>query len=245
MGPKEIGAHLRACREEFLLSVQDVSERLHIRPRYLTAIEEARFDVMPAPVYARGYLATYAEFLGLDAARVVQQCFAPPPAAPTASEAKPVAPLAAPEAKEEVHAAPAKSAPRPAVYTPKPLPQTLETLKAERSRWQWPLVALALAAIGVFSVMKAQAPATTETKEPVASVAEVPENLLAGMRSMVMPTPQNLDCLGGDLLLSCLFASKEMVDLNALLAPHDPVAIDMIAVNEALAKAYDEEAGHD
>jgi hypothetical protein len=239
MSPKEIGAHLRACREEFLLSVQDVSERLHIRPRYLTALEEARFDDMPAPVYARGYLATYAEFLGLDAARVVQQCFAPPPAAPTASEAKPVAP----EAKEEVKRA--EAAPRPAAYTPKPLPQTLETLKAERPRWHWPLAALALVGIAAFSVLRAEKTPDAVREEPAARVAEVPENLLASVRSMVMPTGQNIDCLGGDLLLSCLFAQRDQRDFEALLATHEPVAIDMIAVNEALAAAYDEEAADD
>ena len=75
MGPKELGSYMRGLREHFKLSPQDVSERLHIRMRYVTAIEEANYDAMPGKIYARGYVQTYAEFLGLDAEQVVKQCF--------------------------------------------------------------------------------------------------------------------------------------------------------------------------
>ena len=75
MGAEAIGPYLRGLREHFALSVQDVSQRLHIRARYVEAIEQGQFDVMPAKVYARGYVHTYAEFLGLDADQVVAQCF--------------------------------------------------------------------------------------------------------------------------------------------------------------------------
>lgn len=75
-------------REQFGLSPKAVSERLHIRARYITAMEEARYEVMPGKAYARGYMHSYAEFLGMDADEVVARCFAqveatqppPPPA---------------------------------------------------------------------------------------------------------------------------------------------------------------------
>lgn len=71
----DIGAYMRDVRLHYRLSEQDVSERLHIRPKYVTAIESAQFDAMPGRAYARGYVHTYAEFLGLDADHVVERCF--------------------------------------------------------------------------------------------------------------------------------------------------------------------------
>lgn len=71
----DIGAYMRELRLHYGLSEQDVSQRLHIRIKYVTAIETANFDAMPGKAYARGYVHTYAEFLGLDADQVVERCF--------------------------------------------------------------------------------------------------------------------------------------------------------------------------
>lgn len=76
MTKQEIGAHMAMLRAQFNLTQHEVSERLHIRTRYIAAIEEAAFERMPGKVYARGYIHTYAEFLGLNAEQVVTQCFA-------------------------------------------------------------------------------------------------------------------------------------------------------------------------
>lgn len=80
MGSREIGSLMAQQRARFNLTQQEVSERLHIRMRYVGAMEEGRFDLMPGKVYARGYVHTYAEFLGLDAPLVVARCFADDPA---------------------------------------------------------------------------------------------------------------------------------------------------------------------
>ena len=37
-----------------------------IRGKYLRALEEEQFDVLPAQTYVKGFLRTYAEYLGLD-----------------------------------------------------------------------------------------------------------------------------------------------------------------------------------
>ncbi len=71
----DIGAYMRELRLHYGLSEQEVSERLHIRVRYVAAIEEANFEAMPGKAYARGYVHTYAEFLGLDADQIVERCF--------------------------------------------------------------------------------------------------------------------------------------------------------------------------
>ena len=67
--------------------MSDVERETHIRSRYLTSLEEDRFDDLPGPAYAKGFLRTYAEFLGLEGQRFVDEYdsrFAPPeePAAP-------------------------------------------------------------------------------------------------------------------------------------------------------------------
>lgn len=68
---------MRELREHFALTQQDVSERLHIRVKYIAAMEAGQFDSLPGKVYARGYVHTYAEFLGLEPEQVVERCFGP------------------------------------------------------------------------------------------------------------------------------------------------------------------------
>lgn len=70
---EHIGAYLRDLREHFGLSVDDVAHRLHIRSKYIMALEEGRMDEMPGKVYTVGYIQNYAEFLGLDAKNVVDE----------------------------------------------------------------------------------------------------------------------------------------------------------------------------
>lgn len=62
----EIGASLREARSRRGLSSADVQKALRIRERYLTALEEERWELLPGEAYTKGFLRTYAEFLGLD-----------------------------------------------------------------------------------------------------------------------------------------------------------------------------------
>ena len=75
----DIGPYIKGLREHYGLSQQDVSERLHIRHRYINAIEHGALDQMPGRAYAKGYVHTYAEFLGLDPEQVVEICFGAEP----------------------------------------------------------------------------------------------------------------------------------------------------------------------
>ena len=72
---RDIGPYVRSLREYYGLSQQDVAARLHLRLKYVQAIEQSQFDALPGAVYAKGYVHTYAEFLGLDANHVVEKCF--------------------------------------------------------------------------------------------------------------------------------------------------------------------------
>ncbi|HTV74473.1 MAG TPA: RodZ domain-containing protein [Candidatus Acidoferrales bacterium] len=61
-----LGEELRAARESRHLSLSDVSDQIHIRSLYLQAIEEENWASIAAPVYVRGFVRTYARFLGLN-----------------------------------------------------------------------------------------------------------------------------------------------------------------------------------
>jgi len=61
-----LGDEFRAAREARHLSLSDVSDQIHIRSVYLQSIENEDWSSMAAPVYVRGFIRTYARFLGLE-----------------------------------------------------------------------------------------------------------------------------------------------------------------------------------
>lgn len=62
----DIGSSLREARLRQSLDFPELEERTKIRPKYLRALEDERFDILPAPTYVRGFLRSYAEALGLE-----------------------------------------------------------------------------------------------------------------------------------------------------------------------------------
>lgn len=60
------GTQLRAAREARELSIADVAYALKLNPRQVDALEADRFDLLPGPAFARGFLKNYARFLELD-----------------------------------------------------------------------------------------------------------------------------------------------------------------------------------
>ena len=62
----EIGSSLRAARERQGLSYPEIEHATKIRSRYIRALEEEEFTVLPSDTYIRGFLRTYADYLGLD-----------------------------------------------------------------------------------------------------------------------------------------------------------------------------------
>jgi hypothetical protein len=61
-----IGEQLSAARSARGIELEEVEERTKIRKRYLRAMEEERWELLPGAAYARAFLRTYAEFLALD-----------------------------------------------------------------------------------------------------------------------------------------------------------------------------------
>ena len=62
----EIGSSLREARLRHGYDLVEAEAGTKIRTKYLNALEEERFEVLPAPTYVKGFLHAYAEFLGLD-----------------------------------------------------------------------------------------------------------------------------------------------------------------------------------
>ncbi|MDR7417597.1 MAG: DUF4115 domain-containing protein [Armatimonadota bacterium] len=69
----DIGAALRQARVERGLSLTELQARTKVRARYLAALEEGRFQDLPPYPFARGFLQTAAEELGLDPGPLVAQ----------------------------------------------------------------------------------------------------------------------------------------------------------------------------
>ena len=68
-----VGALLRRTREEQGGDIDTIGTMLRIRAAYLVAIEEARYDRLPGPVYALGFVRSYANYLGLDGDEMVRR----------------------------------------------------------------------------------------------------------------------------------------------------------------------------
>lgn len=62
----EIGNILRETRLQRRIDLVEAEQDTKIRSKYLGALESEDFDVLPGSVYARGFLRTYARYLGLD-----------------------------------------------------------------------------------------------------------------------------------------------------------------------------------
>ena len=62
----EIGSSLRDARVRKGLELPTLEAETKIRAKYLRALEEERFDLLPGDTYVKGFLRIYAEKLGLD-----------------------------------------------------------------------------------------------------------------------------------------------------------------------------------
>jgi cytoskeleton protein RodZ len=89
MGEGGVGQRLRNAREARGLSLDEIEAATRIRRRFLEAIEAEDFDQLPGPAYAKGFLRTYATYLGLPAEDVAALHPALRPG-PTVSRASPV-----------------------------------------------------------------------------------------------------------------------------------------------------------
>ena len=62
----EIGNSLREARMRRGIDFAQAEAAIKIRGKYLRALEDDQFELLPAETYVKGFLRTYAEYLGLD-----------------------------------------------------------------------------------------------------------------------------------------------------------------------------------
>jgi hypothetical protein len=69
----DIGSTLREARMRDRIDISEVETRTKIRAKYLRAIENEEWDLLPGPVYAKSFLRTYGDFLGLDSRMLIDE----------------------------------------------------------------------------------------------------------------------------------------------------------------------------
>jgi cytoskeletal protein RodZ len=69
----DIGSTLREARIRARIDMSEVETRTKIRAKYLRAIENEEWDLLPGPVYAKSFLRTYGDYLGLDSRMLVEE----------------------------------------------------------------------------------------------------------------------------------------------------------------------------
>jgi cytoskeleton protein RodZ len=83
-----VGATLREARTGRGVELSDVEAATKIRRRFLVAIENEAWEVLPGTAYAAGFVRAYADYLGLDGARLAAECPLQPSPPTTGGESR-------------------------------------------------------------------------------------------------------------------------------------------------------------
>lgn len=68
---KTVGSILKEARTAKNLTLENVERDTKIRIKFLRAIEDDAYQLLPSPIYAKGFVKNYSEYLGLDGAFVM------------------------------------------------------------------------------------------------------------------------------------------------------------------------------
>src|SRR6267154_2671066 len=69
----DIGTTLREARIRARIDISEVEARTKIRAKYLRAIENEEWDLLPGQIYVKSFLRTYGDFLGLDSRMLIDE----------------------------------------------------------------------------------------------------------------------------------------------------------------------------
>lgn len=72
MDLQELGALLRQTREDKGLSLDEIASKIKLPARAIKFLEEGHITDLPHPVYARGFMKSYAEILGIDREEIIE-----------------------------------------------------------------------------------------------------------------------------------------------------------------------------
>lgn len=70
---ENVGYLLKRTREVREIELEDIAKKTKISVRFLKAIEEERWDILPGDVFIKGFIKTYAQYLGLNPDEVVER----------------------------------------------------------------------------------------------------------------------------------------------------------------------------
>ncbi len=88
----DIGTTLREARIRARIDISEVEARTKIRAKYLRAIENEEWDLLPGPVYVKSFLRTYGDFVGVDSRSLVDE-YKRRYERPADQDLRPIAPL--------------------------------------------------------------------------------------------------------------------------------------------------------
>jgi cytoskeleton protein RodZ len=69
----EIGPTLREARMRARIDISEIEAETKIRAKYLRALENEEWDLVPGPTFVKSFLRTYADALGLDSRAIVEE----------------------------------------------------------------------------------------------------------------------------------------------------------------------------
>ncbi|MTD43180.1 hypothetical protein GKE82_02375 [Conexibacter sp. W3-3-2] len=69
----DIGATLREARMRARIDISEIEAETKIRAKYLRALENEEWDLLPGPTFVKTFLRTYADVLGLDSKLLVEE----------------------------------------------------------------------------------------------------------------------------------------------------------------------------
>jgi cytoskeleton protein RodZ len=69
----DIGTTLREARMRQRLDISDIESETKIRAKYLRALENEEWDLLPGPTFVKSFLRTYADALGLDGKLLIEE----------------------------------------------------------------------------------------------------------------------------------------------------------------------------
>jgi cytoskeleton protein RodZ len=69
----DIGSTLQEARMRARIDISEVEAATKIRAKYLRAIENEEWDMLPGPTFVKSFLRTYADYLGVDGRLLVEE----------------------------------------------------------------------------------------------------------------------------------------------------------------------------
>jgi helix-turn-helix protein len=69
----DIGSTLREARMRARIDISEIETETKIRAKYLRALENEEWDLLPGPTYVKSFLRTYADSLGLDGKLLIEE----------------------------------------------------------------------------------------------------------------------------------------------------------------------------